>query len=70
MVAADEAFYREIARCGYRGQYLRSLAQSVAAGELDLEWLGRATPEELPDDALMKRLLALPGVGPYAAAHI
>lgn len=70
MAAADEAFYREIARCGYRGQYLRSLAQSVAAGDLDLEWLGRAAPEELPDEALMKRLLALPGVGPYAASHI
>ncbi len=70
MAAADEAFYRDVARCGYRGQYLRSLARSVTGGELDLEWLGRATPEELPDDALMKRLLALPGVGPYAAAHI
>jgi N-glycosylase/DNA lyase len=70
MTTAGEAFYRGVARCGYRGQYLRSLAQSVAAGELDLEWLGRATPEELPDEALMKRLLALPGVGPYAAAHI
>jgi 3-methyladenine DNA glycosylase/8-oxoguanine DNA glycosylase len=70
MANAGEAFYREIVRCGYRGRYLRSLAGSVAAGELDLEALGRATPEEVPDDDLAKRLLALPGVGPYAAAHI
>ncbi len=28
------------------------------------------SPEQLPDEALEKRLLELPGVGPYAAAHI
>jgi len=70
MAAADEAFYRQVVRSGYRGSYLRALAQSVVAGDVDLEWLGRATPDELPDEALRKRLLALPGVGPYAAAHI
>ena len=30
----------------------------------------RASADELPDDELEARLLALPGVGPYAAAHI
>jgi 3-methyladenine DNA glycosylase/8-oxoguanine DNA glycosylase len=70
MAEADEAFYRDIARAGYRGAYLRSLAADVASGTLDLEALGRASRDELPDDDLAAQLLALPGVGPYAAAHI
>lgn len=70
MAEADESFYRDVARAGYRGAYLRSLAAAVAAGELDLEQLGRASRDELPDDEVAARLLALPGVGPYAAAHV
>jgi N-glycosylase/DNA lyase len=67
MAQADESFYRDVARSGYRGAYLRSLATSVAEGSLDLEQLKNV---ELDDDAVAERLLALPGVGPYAAAHI
>ena len=70
MADTPEAFYRDVARAGYRGAYLRSLARSVADGELDLEVLASATPDELSDAELEQRLLALPGVGPYAAAHI
>ena len=70
MAEAGEDFYRDVVRAGYRGRYLRALASSVADGTIDLEALGRASPEELPDDELAKRLLALPGVGPYAAAHV
>jgi 3-methyladenine DNA glycosylase/8-oxoguanine DNA glycosylase len=70
MAEADETFYREIVRAGYRGAYLRSLAASVAEGTLDLEELGRASADELPDEEVAARLLALPGVGPYATAHI
>jgi 3-methyladenine DNA glycosylase/8-oxoguanine DNA glycosylase len=70
MAEADEAFYRDVARAGYRGAYLRTLAASVAGGSLDLEALAAAPADELPDEDLEKRLLALPGVGPYAAAHI
>lgn len=70
MAEAGERFYRDVARAGYRGAYLVSLARSAASGELDLDALQRATPDELPDDELAERLLALPGVGPYAAAHI
>jgi 3-methyladenine DNA glycosylase/8-oxoguanine DNA glycosylase len=70
MAARDETFYRETVRAGYRAPHLVKLATAVAIGELDLEELGRATPEELPDDEVEQRLLALPGVGPYAAAHI
>ena len=70
MAAAPESFYRDVARTGYRGAYLRSLAESVALGEIDLQELANADPDDLPDDEVAARLLALPGVGPYAAAHI
>jgi 3-methyladenine DNA glycosylase/8-oxoguanine DNA glycosylase len=67
MVAAGEDFYRDVARAGYRGAYLRTLADEVASGRLDLEELN---DPELPDEDVEERLLALPGVGPYAAAHV
>jgi N-glycosylase/DNA lyase len=70
MAGASLDFYRDTVRAGYRGAYLRSLAESVATGALDLEALGRATPDELTDDQVAEELLALPGVGPYAAAHV
>ena len=41
MAGADEGFYRDVVRAGYRGRYLRELARAIAAGELDLEELGR-----------------------------
>ena len=67
MAAADEGFYRDVVRAGYRGPYLRTLANDVAEGRVDLEALN---DRDLPDDEAAARLLALPGVGPYAAAHI
>jgi 3-methyladenine DNA glycosylase/8-oxoguanine DNA glycosylase len=70
MARATPSFYRDVVRAGYRGPYLRALARSVASGALDLEVLAAASPEELSDDEMEIRLLALPGVGPYAAAHV
>jgi 3-methyladenine DNA glycosylase/8-oxoguanine DNA glycosylase len=67
MAAANEAFYRDVARTGYRGAYLRSLAKNVAGGSLDLESLDDPA---LPDDEVAATLLALPGCGPYATAHM
>jgi 3-methyladenine DNA glycosylase/8-oxoguanine DNA glycosylase len=68
MAEAPDDFYRDVARAGYRGPYLRAIAGAVASGSLDLEELdGRS---DLPDDEVARRLLALPGVGPYAAAHV
>ena len=64
---APDEFLRDVARAGYRGPYLRALATSVASGELDLEELN---DPELSDEEAEQRLLALPGVGPYAAAHV
>jgi N-glycosylase/DNA lyase len=68
MAEASDDFYKDVARAGYRGPYLRAIAAAVAGGSLDLEALdGRS---DLPDEEVAERLLALPGVGPYAVAHI
>ncbi len=67
MAAADARFYKEVVRAGYRGPYLRTLAVDVAEGRIDLEALN---DPELPDDEVAARLLALPGCGPYATAHM
>jgi 3-methyladenine DNA glycosylase/8-oxoguanine DNA glycosylase len=67
MAEAKESFYRDVIRAGYRGPYLKTLAEDVAEGRVDLEQLN---DPELPDDEVAERLLALPGVGPYAAAHV
>jgi 3-methyladenine DNA glycosylase/8-oxoguanine DNA glycosylase len=69
MAEAGEDFYKDVARAGYRGAYLRALAASVADAELDLEAL-TAPADELPDEEVAARLLSLPGVGPYATAHM
>ena len=70
VAAAPDGFFRDTARAGYRGAYLQTLALTVAAGEIDLDAWRAAPRSELSDDELEKRLLALPGVGPYAAAHV
>jgi 3-methyladenine DNA glycosylase/8-oxoguanine DNA glycosylase len=67
MASADERFYKEVVRSGYRGPYFRAIATDVAEGRLDLELL---LDPELPDDEVAARLLALPGVGPYATAQM
>jgi 3-methyladenine DNA glycosylase/8-oxoguanine DNA glycosylase len=68
MAEAPDDFYTDVARAGYRGPYLRAIAAAVADGTLDLEELdGRS---DLTDEEVAERLLALPGVGPYAAAHV
>jgi len=67
LAEAGEDFYRGVVRAGYRGPYIRALADEVATGTLDLEELN---DPDLGDDEVAARLLALPGVGPYAAAHV
>ena len=67
MADAQDRFYTDVVRAGYRGAYLRTLATSVAEGSVDLEAL---LDPEVEDDEVRARLLALPGVGPYAAAHV
>lgn len=68
MAAADEDFYRDVVRAGYRAKSLREVARRAAEGELDLDAL--APEGGLTEDEAELRLLGLPGVGPYAAAHM
>lgn len=61
------AFFRDVVRAGYRAPHFARLARDTARGAIELEpWRdGSGSTEEL-----RARLLALPGVGPYAAAHL
>ena len=68
MADAPEDFYRDVVRAGYRAKSLRGAAALVAEGTLDLAALER--DRDLPDEEVERRLLAVPGVGPYAAAHM
>src|SRR5207253_10700793 len=70
MAAAPPSFYKKVAGAGYRGAYLKTLSTDVARGRVDLETLASTSRDDLPDDEVAARLRELPGVGPYAAAHI
>ena len=52
---------------GYRTPYVLGLALDVNTGQLDLEAL---KTDDSPTLELRKRLLAIKGVGPYAAANL
>jgi 3-methyladenine DNA glycosylase/8-oxoguanine DNA glycosylase len=67
LAAADEGMLRSEARLGYRAPYVLALARAVAEGELDLEALKSG---DLATAELRRRLLALKGVGEYAAANL
>jgi N-glycosylase/DNA lyase len=70
MAAAPPRFFKKVAGAGYRGPYLQALAKDVASGRVELESLATRSRDELPDEEVAAQLQALPGVGPYAAAHI
>lgn len=67
IAAATPEEFAERVRLGYRTPHVHALACRVAAGQLDLEAL---TDTKLPTPELRKRLLAINGVGPYAAASL
>jgi len=68
LARTPDAWYRDVARMGYRGPYVRSIARAVAAEQLDLESLGDA--QKHADAEVEEALLALPGIGAYGAAHV
>ena len=70
MAARPESFYREVVRAGYRAPHFVTLSRAVAAGDVDLESLAVASAAEIPDEEVERRLIQLPGIGPYAAAHV
>jgi N-glycosylase/DNA lyase len=66
MAKKDEKFFREVVRAGYRAPHLVKIARDVAGGRLDVEAF-----RSIGDTAdLRERLLALPGIGPYAAENL
>jgi 3-methyladenine DNA glycosylase/8-oxoguanine DNA glycosylase len=67
VAAVDEDLLRNEVRLGYRAPYVLELAQAVASGDVDLEGL-KGT--DLPTAELRQRLLAIKGVGAYAAANL
>ncbi len=67
LASAPDSWFRDVARMGYRGPYVKKIARDVAAGALDLEAL---LDERRSDAEVEETLLALPGVGPYGAAHV
>jgi 3-methyladenine DNA glycosylase/8-oxoguanine DNA glycosylase len=67
MAAAPPEMFTEVARFGYRGPYVAELARRIASGELDLEAL---LHDDRPTAEVKRELLALKGVGPYAAATL
>ena len=68
LAKTPDAWYRDVARMGYRGPYIKSIARDVAAGRLDLEIF--LPGGGIDEGEVEERLRELPGVGPYAAAHI
>ncbi|HUA09802.1 MAG TPA: hypothetical protein VMA98_11090 [Candidatus Acidoferrales bacterium] len=68
LAKTPERWYADVARMGYRGPYVRAIARDVHGGRLDLEAL--RGEEEGREGAVEEALRELPGVGPYAAAHI
>lgn len=60
-------FYQEEIRAGYRGPYLKELAERSAKGDLNLQsWLN----SYLTTDELKKEMKKIKGVGDYAAENL
>ena len=67
IAAVDEAFLRDTTKLGYRAPRILALARDVVAGRIDLEDLKDGNR---PTDEVREALLAIKGVGPYAAASL
>lgn len=67
LAATDVDTLRNQTRLGYRAPYVHELANSIADGGFDLEALKTA---DLTTLELRERLLAIKGVGDYAAANL
>jgi N-glycosylase/DNA lyase len=67
MAKKNEKFYRDVVRAGYRAPHLVTLAGAVSRGVIDPEAWRRP---DLVDAEVRDELLALPGIGPYAADNL
>ncbi len=68
LAQTSDAWYRDVAKMGYRGAYVRAIARAQASEEEDLDAL--LDLRRFSDAAVEEKLLALPGIGPYGAAHV
>ena len=67
MAGANEDFYRDKVRAGYRSPYFAEVAREVADEKIDPEeWL----LGDLPTDQLKKEIKKVKGVGDYAAENL
>ncbi len=67
LAGTTEQFLRREVKAGYRAPYLLQLADRVASGKLDPEqW----RDPRIPTEELLKSLLAVKGIGPYAAQNV
>lgn len=64
---APKGSFTDRVRLGYRGEYIRTLSERVASGELELEAL---QVDDRPTDELKAQLLSIKGVGEYAASTL
>ncbi len=67
VAASDEHTLRTETGLGYRAPYVLELARRIAERQLDLEALKASA---LPTEELRQQLLAIKGVGSYAAANL
>ncbi len=67
LATTTEGTLREETRLGYRAPHVLALARAVTSGDLDLE---AYKASNLPTPQLRTELLAIKGVGPYAAANM
>lgn len=67
IAGVSEKFMRKTVRAGYRSPHLIECAERVASGELDVEsWRTSA----LSTEDLLKVVMDVKGIGPYAAGNI
>lgn len=67
LAALDEALFSSRVRLGYRGKFVLGLAKDLAEGRLDA---GRWLDPHMPTGEIKKQLLAIKGIGSYAAASM
>ncbi len=67
VAAAGEDVFKQNIRLGYRNASVLRITRDVVEGKLDFEALKESG---LPTHELRRRLLTLPGVGPYSAATL
>ncbi len=67
IAGTDAEYLRKDVRLGYRAPYIHELAESVLSGKTVLDTF---KDPELPTEELRKKLLAIKGIGNYAAASL